>query len=107
MGSQMDHSEVGNVLVTLMFIAHCYVQDETCPLRVWHQHLFRKYCSLKTLNAAILRLLEIRQYVLRLETKELQRRFSYLLAAVRWNPQNGGEGSRTLGSKESSPDNVP
>lgn len=80
-GVHMDASEVGNVLVTLMFVAHCYVQDETCPLHVWHQHLFRKYCPLRTLNAAIIRLLEIRQYVLRLHSQDLDRRYSALFKA--------------------------
>merc|ERR1719382_594577 len=27
-GNKMDVSEVGNVLTTLMFVAHCYVLDE-------------------------------------------------------------------------------
>lgn len=82
-GMHMDECEIGNVLVLLIFIAHCYVQDETCPLHVWHQYLFRKYCPLRTLNAAILRLLEIRQYILRLESQDLDQRFAYLQHAVR------------------------
>jgi len=81
-GSHMDANEVGNVLVTLIFVAHCYVQDETCPLHVWQQHLFRKYCPVKTLNAAIIRLLEIRCYVLRLESQDLDYRFTRLLQKV-------------------------
>jgi len=81
-GMHMDACEVGNVLVTLLFIAHCYVQDETCPLHVWHQYLFKKYCPVRTLNAAILRLLEIRQYILRLESQDLATRFAYLLKAL-------------------------
>lgn len=81
-GSQMDTSEVGNVLATLTFVAHCYCQDETCPLHVWHQHLFRKYCPLKTLNAAVVRLLQIRRYVLRLEEKDLGQRFATLIRAA-------------------------
>jgi len=82
-GDQMDAKEVGNVLATLVFIAHCYVQDETCPLHVWHRHLFRKYCPLKTLNAAVVRLLEIRRYRLRLEPEDLDRRFACLLEVAR------------------------
>ena len=78
----MDPSEVGNVLTTLMFIAHCYVQDETCPLHVWHQHLFRKYCPLRTLNAAVVRLIEIRCYVLRLDSRGLSTRYTALWKAV-------------------------
>jgi hypothetical protein len=80
-GNQMDSCEVGNVLTTLMFIAHCYVQDETCPLHVWHQHLFQKYCPLRTLNVAIVRLMEIRRYVLRLEQDDFDRRYFSLLQA--------------------------
>eukprot|EP00812_Abedinium_dasypus_P010975 NODE_455_length_1551_cov_314.905749.p1 GENE.NODE_455_length_1551_cov_314.905749~~NODE_455_length_1551_cov_314.905749.p1 ORF type:complete len:236 (+),score=48.47 NODE_455_length_1551_cov_314.905749:55-762(+) len=82
-GSHMDASEVGNVLVTLMFIAHSYVQDETCPLHIWHQHLFRKYCpSLRTLNAAVIRLLEIRRFKLRLDTTDLIERYTQFIHAV-------------------------
>lgn len=81
-GVHMDECEVGNVLVTLMFIAHCYVQDETCPLHVWHQYLFQKYCPIRTLNAAIFRLLEIRHYILRLESEDLSTRFEFLHQAI-------------------------
>jgi hypothetical protein len=81
-GSVMDASEVGNVLTTLMFVAHCYVQDETCPLHVWHLHLFRKYCPLRTLNSAIIRLLEIRRYVLRLDSQDLSSRYVSLYKAI-------------------------
>eukprot|EP00747_Dinoflagellata_sp_TGD_P197780 gnl/TRDRNA2_/TRDRNA2_69565_c0_seq1.p1 gnl/TRDRNA2_/TRDRNA2_69565_c0~~gnl/TRDRNA2_/TRDRNA2_69565_c0_seq1.p1 ORF type:complete len:297 (-),score=36.28 gnl/TRDRNA2_/TRDRNA2_69565_c0_seq1:111-938(-) len=81
-GNHMDAKEVGNVIVTLMFIAHSYVQDETCPLRVWHQHLFKRYCPLKTLSAAIMRLLEIRNHVLRVEEKEHMRCYNSLIQAV-------------------------
>lgn len=80
-GSLMDSSEVGNVIVVAMFVAHAYTQDETCPLRVWHQHLFKHYCTIKTLNAAVARLLEIRRYVLRLRERELHERYSALLQA--------------------------
>merc|ERR1719296_321040 len=78
----MDSCEVGNVLTTLMFIAHCYVQDETCPLHVWHQHLFKAYCPLRTLNVAILRLMEIRRYMLRLNQEDFDRRYFSLLQAA-------------------------
>lgn len=83
-GSHMDGNEVGNVLGTLMFIAHSYVQDETCPLHIWHQHLFRKYCPLRTLNAAVVRLLEIRRFKLRLEPKDLSDRYNKLSRSVQW-----------------------
>lgn len=59
----MQATEVGHILATLIFIAHCYVQDETCPLNIWQKHLFKKYCSLKVLNMAVIRLLEIRSWL--------------------------------------------
>lgn len=86
-GRHMDASEVGNVLTLLMFIAHCYIQDETCPLHVWHRHLFRKYCPLKTLNAAVIRLLEIRHYTLGLDPQESSNRYTLLMRAVRKQPE--------------------
>ncbi|CAK0870372.1 unnamed protein product [Prorocentrum cordatum] len=70
--------EVGNVLAILTFVAHAWVQDETCPLRTWHQHLFRPYCQLHVLNSAVVRLLEIRNYILRLEREEVRWRLAQL-----------------------------
>eukprot|EP00931_Biecheleriopsis_adriatica_P012053 TRINITY_DN113155_c0_g1_i1.p1 TRINITY_DN113155_c0_g1~~TRINITY_DN113155_c0_g1_i1.p1 ORF type:complete len:291 (+),score=38.97 TRINITY_DN113155_c0_g1_i1:95-967(+) len=81
-GNQMEPGEVGNVLASLIFVAHCYVQDETCPLHVWHKHLFRKYCPLKLLNAAVMRLMEIRSYRLRISDSDLKRRLSHLHGSI-------------------------
>jgi len=81
-GSQMGKREVGNVLATLIYIAHCYVLDETCPLRVWHKHLFKSYCTMPTLDSAVVRLLQLRCYHLRLRCEELQPRFDALLTPV-------------------------
>jgi len=81
-GNEMDARESGNVLSLLMFVAHCYVQDETCPIKVWHHHLFRRYCTLPTLNLAVVRLLEIRRYRLRIPDEDLDRCMESLLGAV-------------------------
>lgn len=78
-GNDMDASEVGNVIVALMYIAHSYIQDETCPLHVWHHHLFERYCPMSTLNAALFRLLEIRHFILRLHPADLEARYNFLL----------------------------
>lgn len=80
-GQSMSSSEVGNVLAILIFVAHAWVQDETCPLRIWHQHLFKQYCELDVLNKAIVRLLEIRSYILRVEREEIKWRFARLKEA--------------------------
>lgn len=74
----MGLQEITHVLCLLIYLAHSYVEDQTCPLRVWHQHLFKRYCDLATLNAAVLRLLEQMAYVLRVSPAELQERLSWL-----------------------------
>lgn len=81
-GGDMSKDEVGNVLVALMFVAHCYVQDETCPLKLWHRDLFYRYCPLSKLNEAVVRLLGLRRYILRLEAADLAERYSSLTKAV-------------------------
>ncbi|CAE7616304.1 exgA [Symbiodinium microadriaticum] len=78
----MQATEVGHILATLIFIAHCYVQDETCPLNIWQKHLFKKYCSLKVLNMAVIRLLEIRRYRLRLPQDDLWKRLEALASSI-------------------------
>jgi hypothetical protein len=83
----VDKNEVGHIFMTYMFIAHCYVQDETCPLHVWHENLFADYCNTKTLNAAVIKLMEMRGYVLRLDGADLHERFESLLTIVRVKPQ--------------------
>lgn len=82
-GSQLEDDEIGNVLGSLIYIAHCYVQDETCPLSLWHQHLFRRYCDLKTLNAAVIQLMKLRHYQLRLSDEDLTTRMSKLEGSIR------------------------
>jgi hypothetical protein len=70
-------------MVALMFIAHSYIQDETCPLWVWHEHIFQKYCdSIKRLNAVVVRLLEIRRYRLRVDRKEMMKRYKFLCGST-------------------------
>mmetsp|Transcript_32457 Transcript_32457/g.92493 ORF Transcript_32457/g.92493 Transcript_32457/m.92493 type:complete len:266 (+) Transcript_32457:42-839(+) len=84
-GDRMDAQEVGNVVVCLMFMAHSWSQDETCPLRVWHRHIFREYCSIKTLNLAVVRLFELRRYRMRLPTQKVIDNMERLQAAVPWS----------------------
>lgn len=77
-GGQMDKAEANNIIIPLVFVAHSYVEDETCPLRVWHKYLLRNYCSLKLLNVAVLRLLELKGYILRLDPDDVEERLAYL-----------------------------
>jgi len=91
-GTQMGNREVANVLTSLLYIAHCFVHDETCPLHIWHQYLFRKYCPLKTLNAAVMRLMEILQYRLRLEPTDLAERYTRLTTVLLQQPTQAAVG---------------
>jgi hypothetical protein len=89
-GHQMDSHELSNAVVAQMFIAHSYIHDETCPLSVWHEHLFQSYCSVKTLNEAILNLLAIRAYSLRVDRKEMMKRYKHLCGSTNHAQPNGG-----------------
>lgn len=67
------------VLVVLVYIAHCYVLDKTCPLRYWREHILQDdACSLKALDAMVVPLMGLRGFKLRLEDDELRRRYSAL-----------------------------
>jgi hypothetical protein len=75
-GPAMDEVERNNMIVPTVFLAHSFIVDETCPLKVWHKHLLGSYCSLKILNAAVLEILKQRGYILRLEDSELVERLN-------------------------------
>eukprot|EP00927_Polykrikos_kofoidii_P051147 TRINITY_DN44946_c0_g1_i1.p1 TRINITY_DN44946_c0_g1~~TRINITY_DN44946_c0_g1_i1.p1 ORF type:complete len:242 (+),score=31.50 TRINITY_DN44946_c0_g1_i1:67-792(+) len=75
------HSEASRILTLAMFLAHCYVLDEHCPLRVWHAYLFEDFCDMATLNGAVVDLLTMRGNLLRVEAKELKWRHERLLAS--------------------------
>lgn len=82
-GPHMDAAEAGNVLVLAMFVAHTYVQDETCPLSTWHRFLFKDYCTVGELNSAVLRVLQLRGYMLRVEESKLQGHYNLLCKSSR------------------------
>lgn len=72
-GHKMSEHEAAHVCVLLIYLAHSFLLDETCPLRCWQKHIFRKYCTLKVLDAALFRLFQIRKdYGLRITERELQ-----------------------------------
>lgn len=74
-GARMTAEESSHLMVLLVYIAHCYALDETCALPVWHRCLSRNYCELPAMNAAILRLMRLRGYKLRLNDTEFRGRF--------------------------------
>eukprot|EP01066_Platyproteum_vivax_P007449 Platyproteum_vivax@DN2917_c0_g1_i1.p1 len=56
-----DATEKAYLFCVQCFLAHCWLLDETCPLRIWHQHVFPKYCELKTLGAACFKLFVLQE----------------------------------------------
>eukprot|EP00931_Biecheleriopsis_adriatica_P066257 TRINITY_DN40651_c0_g1_i1.p1 TRINITY_DN40651_c0_g1~~TRINITY_DN40651_c0_g1_i1.p1 ORF type:complete len:270 (-),score=45.29 TRINITY_DN40651_c0_g1_i1:33-842(-) len=83
-GSSMNREEVANVLVLLMYLAHCHILDETCHLQVWHRYLFKNYCNLPTLSKATMQLMRRLNYKLRIGDEELKQNLPQLLQVVRW-----------------------
>jgi len=74
----MPLNELTHIFCLLMYLAHSYIEDQNCPLSVWHEHLFRRYCDLKTLSSAVMRVLEQLAFALRIEPSELQRRMEFI-----------------------------
>jgi hypothetical protein len=103
-GEAMDLNEIGNVLALLTFLAHSYVLDETCRLKIWHKYLFTKYCSLGMLSSAVMRLMEIRNYRLRLDDEDLKQRYTALVrtsAKYHRHPRISLDGSSSAGTPKS------
>lgn len=70
-GKKMSPNEAAHVVVLLIYLAHAFLLDETCPLRIWQKHIFRKYCTLKVLDAALFRLFQMRpSFKLRISDEE-------------------------------------
>lgn len=79
-GHKMGDNEAAYVCVLLIYLAHSYVLDETCPLRFWQKHIFRKYCNVKVLDAALFRLFHRRDFRLRITEEEERQAMSTLLS---------------------------
>jgi hypothetical protein len=77
-GPSIDDAERNSIIVLTVFLAHSYILDETCPLKVWHKYLLGSYCSLKILNAALFEIFKQRGYILRLDEKDLAERLACL-----------------------------
>lgn len=71
-GHRMGEHEAAHVLVLLIYLAHSFILDISCPLRCWQKHIFRKYCTLKVLDAALFRLFKMRKFLLRVTESEEQ-----------------------------------
>lgn len=84
-GSQMSEYEAAHVCVLLIYLSHAFLLDETCPLKHWQKHIFKKYCSLKVLDSALFRLFKMREFCLRL-TKDEERAALQGLSGICYDP---------------------
>jgi len=89
-GRKMSPNEAAHVTALLIYLAHAFLLDETCPLRAWQKHIFRKYCTLKVLDAALFRLFKMRPgYSLRI-TEEEERAALLGLSGLRYSSKPAG-----------------
>lgn len=78
----MRETELRNLLLVCIYSAHGFVLDSECPLRVWKQFAMDQSVSLRSLNMAIVHLMKVRGYRMRVSDASLSDRYSRLLAAA-------------------------
>lgn len=74
----MQPQELSLIICVLLFLAHSYTEDCSCPLHLWHRHVFAGHCQLETLNQAVFRLMEQREFILRVDSNVLDERLKFL-----------------------------
>jgi len=74
----MQAKELSLVICLFFFMAHSYTEDVCCPLHIWHQHVFAGHCQLSILNAALFRLMEQRDFILRVDCDAFEERLKFL-----------------------------
>jgi len=82
LGHQMSDAEASHVSVLLIFLAHSFVIDESCPLKYWQKYIFRNYCTLKVLDAALYRIFEMQGFHLRVSAEDEKHALSVLLCSA-------------------------
>lgn len=75
-------AETRNLLLVCMYAAHSFVLDSECPLRVWRQFAMDQAVSLRSLNMAIVHLMKVRGYKMRVSEASLSDRYSRLVMAA-------------------------
>jgi len=102
LGRKMSDYEAAHVCVLLIYLAHSFLLDETCPLRVWQQHIFKKYCNLKVLDAALFRIFNMRDFRLRITEVEEKEALSVLLLRTNGLMETNGATNRSRGTSSAS-----
>lgn len=81
-GDRMTVPEAAHVCVLTIYLAHSFVLDENCPLKHWQKHIFKNYCTLKVLDAALFRMFRLKDFGLRISREEEKLALSSLLRSA-------------------------
>lgn len=81
-GSYHEQPEMGimetvRVSCVYIYLAHAYCEDRTCPLHVWHQHLFQGYCNMSQMNDFVVKILNKLEFRLRVQGSELEEKLAF------------------------------
>lgn len=60
----VDLKESVYIGILQLFLSHCWLLDQTCPLKEWHRHIFGSYCSFGCLNDAMMKLFALQEFKL-------------------------------------------
>lgn len=75
---RMDDTERTCIAIMAVFNAHCYVEDEACPLKYWQRNIFAQYCNVKVLTSASMKLLRLLKFNLSAKEEDVVAKLEYL-----------------------------
>lgn len=79
---RMEDMERASIAVLQCYNAHCYLQDEACPMKYWRKNIYGEhYCSIRVLNAAAMKVFKILKFKLYVPEEERLQREQLLRAA--------------------------
>lgn len=82
MAGVLGDAEAVHICILLVFLAHSFILDETCPMREWHKHIFQRYCSLKKMDTALFSVFSMLEFHLSIPAEEAKY-FQLILRRIR------------------------
>lgn len=82
-GAYMGPGEAGHTMIVCMFLGHSFCLDNACSSRRWHRKLLADYCPLHIWEEAIMHLMRVRSYRLRIADQDLEKRGAIFLECSR------------------------
>lgn len=83
----IDSRQLAYICILQCYLAHCWLEDEACPLKLWHSHLLRSYCSFPEVEVATFRLFKIQNFKVAVTDEELRESTISLLTRVSIQPR--------------------